>query len=81
MTDFYRARLVAIDNWSLVQSTLTTQGDRVKMLADALGISELGAYSVLAILDSPPARGKVEAQLWALHDLRVRLGGVSSAVG
>lgn len=75
MTEFYRARLVAVDNWSKVQSALTTRGDRVTLLVNALGISVLGAYSVLAILDSPPSRGSIEAQLRSLQHLRMRIDG------
>lgn len=75
MTEYYHARLIALENWSTVQSALTTQGDRLTILADTLDISELGAYSVLAMTDRPPSRGSVEAHLRHLEHLKHRLDG------
>ncbi|UPK75017.1 hypothetical protein MU582_21720 [Nocardioidaceae bacterium SCSIO 66511] len=71
MIEFHRARLVAIDNWSAVQGAMATQGDSVTAIAHALGVSHLGAHSVIAMANGPiPARSHVESQLNSLDQLR-----------
>lgn len=63
---------MAIDNWGAVQSAMaSSQGDSVTAVARTLGVTDLGAQSVIAMAGGPlPARSQVEAQLNALDYLR-----------
>ncbi|UYM07323.1 hypothetical protein [Solicola gregarius] len=71
MIEFHRARLMAIDNWSTVQGAMAAQGDSVSAIAHALGVSHLGAHSVIAMANGPlPSRRHVESQLNSLDQLR-----------
>lgn len=79
MIEFHRARLVAIDNWSAVQSAMATQSDSVTAVAQTLGVTDLGAQSVIAMAGNGPlpARGHVEAQLNSLDQVRRVVDGVA----
>ncbi len=71
MIEFHHARLMAIDNWSTVQTAMATQSDSVSAISRALGVSSLGAHSVIAMASGPlPPRGQVESQLNSLDQLR-----------
>lgn len=71
MIEFHRARLMAIDNWGAVQSAMASQADSVTAVCQTLGVTSLGAHSVIAMANGPlPERGQVESQLNALDYLR-----------
>lgn len=71
MTEFHQARLVALDNWSQAESALATHGDRVGAMSKALGVSDLGAQSVLAMAGRPlPQRSRIAAELSSLQYLQ-----------
>ena len=71
MTEFHQARLVALDNWPRAESALATQGDRVGALSKALGVSDLGAQSVLAMAGGPlPQRSRVASELSSIEYLQ-----------
>ncbi|MGH3357549.1 MAG: hypothetical protein ACRDO7_02015 [Nocardioidaceae bacterium] len=76
MTEYHHARLIAIDNWPTAQSAMTSRTDRIAAVAQALGISEFGAQSVLVMAEGPlPERRHVEANLNALDYLRRLIDG------
>lgn len=71
MTELHSARLRALDNWAAVRSAMAAPTDRLAAIAQELGVSELGALSVLAMANGPlPARRYVEEQLRSLEYLR-----------
>lgn len=79
MTEFHQARLVALDNWSTAESALSSQGDRVGAVAEALGVSDLGAQSVLAMAGGPlPQRSRIAAELSSIQYLQQMLADRSS---
>jgi len=76
MIEFHHARLKAIDNWNTVQTAMATQSDSVSAISHALGVSNLGAHSVIAMASGPlPPRGQVESQLNSLDRLRRMVDG------
>ncbi|MDN5853775.1 MAG: hypothetical protein L0K86_13205 [Actinomycetia bacterium] len=71
MTEFHQARLVALDNWSAAESALSAQGDRVGAISKALGVSDLGAQSVLAMAGRPlPHRSTIASELSSMQYLQ-----------
>jgi len=71
MTEFHKARLVALDNWPAAESALSAKGDRVGALSKALGVSDLGAQSVLAMAGGPlPQRSTIESELNSMQYLQ-----------
>lgn len=71
MTEFHQARLVALDNWSAAESALASQGDRVGAVSKALGVSDLGAQSVLAMAGRPlPQRSRIASELSSIQYLQ-----------
>lgn len=77
MIEFHRARLMAIDNWGTVQQAMAAQGtDSVTAVSRALGVTSLGAHSVIAMAGGPlPERRQVESQLNSLDYLRQVVDG------
>lgn len=69
--EFHRARLVGLDNWVLAQKTMLLADDPVHDIAQALGISDLGAHSVIAMLRAPrPERSQIVEQVNMLERLQ-----------
>ena len=76
MIEFHSARLKAIDNWGIVQQAMTSQTDTVTAVARALGVTSLGAHSVIAMAGGPlPERRQIESQLSSLDYLRHLVDG------
>lgn len=73
LLDFHRARLIALDNWNLVQQVMASSSYPVHAIVRALGVTELGAHSVIAMLRGPiPDRAEIESHLWELERIRLR---------
>lgn len=71
LTEFHRARLIALDNWTLVQQAMASASYPVGALAQALGVTEIGAHSVIAMLRGPiPERAQIEEHLSELEEIR-----------
>lgn len=71
MTEFHRARIIALDNWTTVQTVMASPSDRVAAIAQALGVTDLGALSILAVAGGPPPeRRLLESQLSSFAYLR-----------
>ncbi|UYM07701.1 hypothetical protein [Solicola gregarius] len=70
--EFHRARLVALDNWGAAQEALCVSDDPVRSISRALGITSLGAHSVIAMLRGQrPERSVVEREVRRLERLEV----------
>ena len=68
--EFHRARLVALDNWNAAQEALAASDDPVGSVSRALGITNLGAHSVIAMLRAHrPDRTAVEREVRRLECL------------
>lgn len=71
MIAFHSARLTALDNWAAVQSAMAEPNDRIGAVAQTLGVSDLGALSVIAMAHGRcPERSQIVADLEALDYLR-----------
>lgn len=69
--EFHRARLAALDNWSLVQETMSVTDNPVRAISRALGVTDLGAHSVIAMLRAHrPERAEVARQVAMLERLQ-----------
>ena len=70
--EFHRARLVALDNWGTAQAALSTSDDPVGSVSRALGITALGAHSVIAMLRGQrPDRAVIEREVRKLERLEI----------
>lgn len=68
--EFHRARLVALDNWSVAQAALTVSDNPVVSVSRALGVTDLGAHAVISMLRSErPERSQVEREVHRLERL------------
>ena len=68
--EFHRARLVALDNWRTAQAALTVGDDPVVSVSRALGVTDLGAHAVIAMLRGQrPERVQVEREIHRLERL------------
>lgn len=64
ITEFHHARLAALDNWDAVTDAMYAPGDAVSAVGQLLGVTNVGAYSVLAMMRGPmPERAHLEARL------------------
>lgn len=69
--EFHRARLAALDNWSVVQETMAVTDSPVRAISRLLGVTELGAHSVIAMLRAQrPERAEVAQQVEMLERLQ-----------
>lgn len=76
MIEFHRARLVAIDNWGAAEAALAARGDRIDAIARQLGVTDLGAQSILAMAGGPlPSRVRIESELGSLEYLQRMIDG------
>ncbi|WP_375001476.1 hypothetical protein [Aeromicrobium sp. CTD01-1L150] len=72
LMEFHRARLVALDNWNLAQEAMASSSFPVRALTETLGVTELGAHSIIAMLrsESVPERAHIEQHLHELEQMR-----------
>lgn len=69
--EFHRARLAALDNWNLVQETMSVTDNPVRAISGLLGVTHLGAHSVIAMLRAQlPDRAEVAQQVEMLERLQ-----------